>query len=198
MRDSNYLKINASKPDALVTFRDHLFTLLDDTFDSPFNSLVVLCIGSDRSTGDALGPLTGSFLKHLQPQAFICGTLDDPVHCINLREATQKIYQNYNSPMVIAIDASLGQPGSIGFIEMGCGPLYPGAGVNKKIKPVGDIFITGIVNVGGFLEQMVLQSTRLSIVFSLAEFISTGIYRTLNQYVKKADLPSLLTEPLKR
>ncbi|NMB44257.1 MAG: DUF1256 domain-containing protein, partial [Clostridiales bacterium] len=63
----------------------------------------------------------------------------------------------------------------IGYITLGEGPLLPGAGVNKKLPPVGDIFITGIVNFSGVLDNMLLQTTRLNIVMVLADFICNGI-----------------------
>lgn len=40
---------------------------------------------------------------------------------------------------------------------------------------VGDIFITGIVNVSGSFEQLLLQTTRLATIFHMAESISQGI-----------------------
>ena len=82
---------------------------------------------------------------------------------------------------MIAVDASLGKPGSVGLIEVGRGPLMPGAGVNKKLPPVGHIYLSGIVNLGGFMEQMVLQSTRLFHVFEIAMVIARGLQRALNQ-----------------
>ena len=58
---------------------------------------------------------------------------------------------------------------------MGNGPLYPGAAVQKELPPVGDIYITGIVNISGILEYLTLQTTRLSTVISLADTIAQGI-----------------------
>ena len=38
---------------------------------------IILCIGTDRSTGDALGPLIGTHLSRLNlPQLKVYGTLD--------------------------------------------------------------------------------------------------------------------------
>ena len=54
------------------------------------------------------------------------------------------------------------------------GALFPGAGVSKKIPPVGDISITGIVNIAGALEHLTLQTTRLSFVIALADQIAQG------------------------
>ena len=55
------------------------------------------------------------------------------------------------------------------------GPLRPGLGVRKKLPPVGDLYIAGVVNVGGFMEYMVLQNTRLGLVMKMAQVIASGI-----------------------
>ncbi len=141
---------------------------------------LILCIGSDRSTGDALGPLVGAYLSKLQlPRVLIWGTLAEPVHALNLDSYMQQIETNTDRPLTIAVDASLGKAGSIGNIEVGKGPLYPGAGVHKKLPPVGDIYLSGIVNLGGFMEQMVLQSTRLFHVMELSTVIAVSLQKTL-------------------
>lgn len=139
--------------------------------------LVIVAIGTDRSTGDALGPLTGSRLKELLGnQAFIYGTLEEPVHAGNLNEELEAIRMSLPNPLIIAIDACLGQAQSVGYITLAPGPLVPGAGVNKQLPAVGDLHLTGIVNVGGYMEYYVLQNTRLSLVNRMAEKIAACIY----------------------
>jgi putative sporulation protein YyaC len=143
---------------------------------------LVLCIGSDRSTGDALGPLVGESLAKLKlPRVMVWGTLADPVHALNLDSYLQQLKANENQPLTIAVDASLGKPGSIGTIEVGAGPLYPGAGVHKRLPPVGHVYLSGIVNLGGFMEQMVLQSTRLFHVMELSAVMAVSLQRALNE-----------------
>ncbi|WP_027308702.1 spore protease YyaC [Caloramator sp. ALD01] len=146
-------------------------------------NLVILCIGTDRSTGDCLGPLVGYKLNKLSlnKKVDIYGTLNNPVHAKNLDENINFIYNTIKNPFILAIDASLGKSENIGNINLIKGPVYPGAGVNKKLQPVGDISITGIVNSSGFMEYIVLQNTRLSIVMKMAEIITTSIYMSLKQ-----------------
>ncbi|MGB4008573.1 MAG: DUF1256 domain-containing protein, partial [Bacillota bacterium] len=45
--------------------------------------------------------------------------------------------------------------------------------------------ITGIVNVGGFMEYLVLQNTRLSLVIRMAEAIAGGIVNYLTSEDQK-------------
>ncbi|MDQ7092466.1 spore protease YyaC [Desulfosporosinus sp. PR] len=137
---------------------------------------VILCIGTDRSTGDALGPLIGTQLSRLKlPQLHVFGTLDEPVHATNLGETIRFIEESYYNPFVIAVDACLGRMDSVGCITLADGPLKPGAGVHKQLPEVGEAHLTGIVNVGGFMEFMVLQNTRLNLVYKMSENISSLI-----------------------
>ena len=142
--------------------------------------IVFLCIGSDRITGDCLGPYIGHLLHpHESPRIFVYGTLSYPVHALNLEKSSRLIGQLHPHALVIAIDASLGQKKHLGYVTIGNGALYPGAGVQKNLPPVGDIHITGIVNIAGMLEHLTLQTTRLSTVVALADVIAGGILKIL-------------------
>lgn len=157
-----------------------LETRLSDLFASARKRpTVILCIGTDRSTGDALGPLIGTQLLRLNlPQLHVCGTLDEPVHAQNLGDNIQFIQKSLVNPFIIAIDACLGRLDSVGCITLASGPLKPGAGVHKQLPEVGEAHITGIVNVGGFMEFMVLQNTRLNLVWRMSENISSLVTRS--------------------
>lgn len=69
-----------------------------------------LCIGSDRVTGDCLGPYIGHLLHpHETGHIFVYGTLSCPVHALNLEKTSSLITRLHPHALVIAIDASLGQ-----------------------------------------------------------------------------------------
>ena len=143
-----------------------LLTELYAKSDSNFEELVFLCIGSDRITGDSLGPLIGHRLakEHLN-RCCIYGTLANPVHALNLQETVESVKKEHQ-----------------GFVTVGQGSLEPGLGVKKKLPPVGDISITGIVNLSGAFEHFLLQTTRLSTVMELADAIVSGILVAHRQY----------------
>lgn len=152
---------------------------LDDTASAPpERAMLILCIGTDRSTGDALGPLVGQHLSAIMsPGLAVLGTLDHPVHASNLTQVLDQLDSRYRGWPVVAVDACLGQYGNVGTITIAPGALRPGAGVNKSLPPVGDIFITGTVNVGGMMEYLVLQNTRLSLVMRMAHTIAASIIK---------------------
>ncbi|PMB03643.1 spore protease YyaC [Fischerella thermalis CCMEE 5273] len=148
--------------------------------------LVCICVGTDRSTGDSLGPLVGTQLEKAAPPFLrVYGTLDEPVHAVNLESTLKKMRRELHHPLVIAVDACLGQLASVGWIQVGNGPLKPGAGVNKQLPEVGHVHITGIVNVAGFMEYFVLQNTRLSIVMKMAHIISNAIRRVAIRHAQQ-------------
>jgi len=66
-------------------------------------------------------------------------------------------------------------------ITVGRGSLRPGAGVNKSLPAVGDVYTTGVVNVAGFMEYFVLQNTRLGLVVKMAKIIAQGILRGISE-----------------
>lgn len=171
-------RFNYSDPDVVDRLTQRLFPYFSDV---PSNQQIVfVCIGTDRSTGDSLGPLIGTLLhKHHYSGLHLFGTLDEPVHAMNLQETIAEIERLYDSPFIVAIDACLGQISSVGCITVAEGPVKPGAGVQKELPPLGHMHITGIVNVGGFMEYFVLQNTRLSVVMRMSEIISRSIFRSL-------------------
>jgi putative sporulation protein YyaC len=140
-------------------------------------TIIFLCIGSDRATGDCLGPIIGyklsKYTRHYN--YLVYGTLEEPVHAKNLKDTVDMIYQAHGDAFIIAIDASLGKSDHIGYITLGEGSLKPGAGVDKELPEVGDIFITGIVNFSGVLDNLLLQTTRLNVVMSMADQICLAI-----------------------
>lgn len=142
---------------------------------------VCVCIGTDRSTGDALGPLVGSLLQKKETDLYsVYGTLDQPVHALNLPQTLQQIEEQHPQAALIAIDACLGKAQSVGQIQVGLGPIKPGAAVNKSLPEVGHVHVTGIVNLSGYMEFFILQNTRLQVVMAMAEVIASATHQALS------------------
>jgi len=132
----------------------------------------IVCVGTDRSTGDSLGPFIGSALLKRQeqgllpPNVTVYGTIHEPVHALNLADTVEMLYQDGRDSTIIAIDACLGRVKSVGYISIKRGPLQPGTGVNKELPNIGDYHIIGVVNVAGFMEHMVLQTPALALLYA--------------------------------
>lgn len=150
--------------------------------------ILVLCIGTDRSTGDSLGPLIGYKLKEQQVRRIqIMGTLDRPVHAMNLEQSMAVIRMRYPNHVIVAVDASIGSQDHVGCITLGKGALRPGLGVCKDLEAVGDIFITGIVGGYGSYDPLMLQSVRLAMVMKMADRICESVF-LVEQFLERRAL----------
>lgn len=164
---------------ALIKFKNSLYSLIKN---KSYKNILFLCIGTDKSTGDSLGPLVGYKLKNLPmpKNTIVLGTLENPVHAKNLCQNIKLIEKKFKNSLIIAIDASLGDAYNINYINIGEGSIKPGAGVKKNLPNIGDLYITGIVNTKNFMDISILQNTRLSTVMNMADIISTGIWHCVN------------------
>lgn len=138
---------------------------------------IVLCIGSDLAIGDSLGPIVGSMLKYKTQGlcSFLYGTLSAPVTAKEIKYMRSFLRETHRGRRIIAVDAAVGSEGDIGLIKVSDTPLFPGAGANKKLGSIGDISVMGIVAEKSVLNYGLLNTTRLNLVYSMAEIISDGL-----------------------
>lgn len=183
------VRVNHTHPDVVGIISRHIKACVLSEPDCANRQIVILCIGSDRSTGDCLGPYVGTILGNLEG-AVVLGTLDDPVHATNLSSVTAKMKSQYDNPIVIAVDACLGRLGSVGYISVDHEPCRPGEALNKGLPEVGNISIAGIVNVGGFMEHLVLSSTRMGLVYRMSEAIAVSIKQFVDDLKLRIEQPS--------
>lgn len=134
--------IHPEHPDASHLFQKQLLSMIQQ-YNRKDRPLAFVCIGTPTILGDCLGPLIGTILEAKVP-AKIYGTLDHPVHALNLKDTCSHIKKQHQKPFIIAIDAALGNTAQSGYILLKKGPLLPGKGVGKKLPPIGHIQITGV------------------------------------------------------
>ncbi|MCJ8014497.1 spore protease YyaC [Paenibacillus sp. KQZ6P-2] len=134
------------------------------------DQITFLCIGTDRSTGDALGPLTGSELcTYGFPH--VIGTMASPCDASSLEARITEIPDNH---IVIAIDACLGQPLSVGSYLVSDEPLFPAQSVGHALPAVGHYSVAAVVNVKGPKPYATLQMTSLYHVMTMAGQIASA------------------------
>ncbi|WP_371371455.1 spore protease YyaC [Sporomusa aerivorans] len=183
----NKLTVNLHDTDIREKMYDHLMMLLKRQEGVTLRPIVALCIGSDRYTGDSLGPLIGTYLEE-NTECHIYGTLEHPVHAGNFVETLNIINHRYHHPLIIAIDACLGKTHEIGNIEVWQGGLAAGIAVGNRLPTVGDISIIGVVNAQSQIGYLDLQSTPLSKVMKLSKAISEVLAEAINTIIVKAML----------
>jgi putative sporulation protein YyaC len=104
-------------------------------------SIVYVCVGSDAFIYDSLGPLVGTMLLERGIQNVI-GTLEDPMHAVNIYEKLALLKTMYKDHFVVAIDSCLClDSGKLNNIYIQNSPVCPGLGTGKRLPPVGDISI---------------------------------------------------------
>lgn len=149
--------------------------------------IIIMCIGSDRSTGDSLGPIIGyHLLDRAIENVYIYGDIFNPINATNLGCSINYIKEIHRNPYIIAIDACLGRAEHIGYVTLSSGPLKPGTGTENELPKVGDVHITGIVNTIQNGKHL-LHSTRLCTVITLAKVIENGLRWTF----RDTDAPRL-------
>ena len=151
------------------------------------DKIIFLCIGTDRITGDCLGPLVGSNLKELfinDPKIEVIGNIEEPIHLGNIKNEIKKIKKNSGENLIISIDSALARKNNIGEIYIQEKPLAIGKGLNKSSNiKVGNISIKGVVEQNYNCKKynfMALQNVPLGRVIKMVDEITLGIYRTIN------------------
>lgn len=133
---------------------------------------IIICIGTDKCIGDCLGPLVGSILKSKNFPLPVFGTLEFPIHALNIESNLKQIKKLYPTSFVIGIDACLGDKNTIGEIHIRDYPIHPGKGVGKKLPDVGNISIIGIVDSSENALTFANNGIRLHLVMEMAKKIS--------------------------
>ena len=188
INQTEVIYINSNSRLAVQDFSNGFYSTFSNIYQKN-RQIIILCIGTDRVTGDSLGPIVGYKLNQYQfinvGSFLVYGTLQSPVHAKNLSITIDMIYKKYDNPLIIAIDASLGSLHSIGHVTIGKGKITPGAGVNKKLPSIGDMFVTGIVSLSAGFDS--IQNARLGLVMQLADVIFYGMTRAFNKISTDSD-----------
>lgn len=151
------------------------------TTEKEYDEIVILCIGTDRFIADSVGPLTGTLLKNKKTLPIkVMGTLDEPVHAVNLKKHINELKP---TSFVIAVDACIGTEKMVGNICTRKGPLHPGKGVGKKLPAVGDMSVLGIIG-DETNEFFAMQNVRLNDIYNMSQIIAKSIIKA-SDLIKK-------------
>lgn len=161
---------------------------------------VIVCVGSDLSVGDSLGPVTGTKLKEKLKglNVYVYGTLAKPITAHEVKYTAQFIQNTHPGSTVIAIDAAVGTAGDIGLIKVANRALKPGSGANKRLAKVGDVSVMGIVAEKSLFNYSLFSSTRLNMVYKMAEIISEGVATFIVDALQGARLKATADAALKQ
>lgn len=161
--------------------------LLQDKNNKEYAELVFLCIGTDRMTGDAFGPLVGTKLQQLVEEKNIFniniyGTLNENICYTNVKEKINNINKIHKNACIIVIDAALSNEENIGKIFIQNGKTSLGKGLYKSKMEIGDISIKAVVGKSYKLSKYnfsTLQNISLNRVINLSDIVSKGIIQVI-------------------
>lgn len=144
---------------------------------------VIVCIGTDKCIGDCLGPLVGTFLKESFFPLPVYGTIESPIHALNIVKRIKEIKKLHPNASIIGIDACLGDTNSIGEIHTRDYPIHPGKGVGKSLPDVGTASIIGIIDSSDSSEFFTSRSIRLYLVMEMSKVISHGLIHAYHLFL---------------
>ena len=106
---------------------------------------VVLCIGTDTVSGDALGPIVGDLLTdRYNVNAYVYGRTERTVNGGNFGVYSKFIERMHPKSYVIAVDACVGNREDVGKIKVADG-VKAGGALAKNHGKVGNVGILGVV-----------------------------------------------------
>ena len=141
-----------------------------------------VCIGSDKVSGDMLGPLVGSSLRdEYRVLCPVYGAIGESVNGVNLPSYMEMLRERHADAAVIAVDAALGKADDVGTIRLKRGGIRAGGAMDKDFDRVGDVGIVGVV--AGQRAPKDVYAALLAVpydfVAALAERIAQIIYSVL-------------------
>lgn len=161
-------------------------TICDLTKNKMFSSIVFLCVGTDRITGDSFGPIIGHNLKKLFNSAknvAIIGDLENTVSYLNIENVINKICKDYSNPFIVSIDSALSKnKDNIGKIFIDKGGLVLGSSISREKYIIGDMHVKGVIArdlCNPKKNFYLMQNIRLNMVMKMAEIVSNGIYESI-------------------
>ena len=161
--------------------------ILDLTED--YSHIIILCIGTGKIVGDSIGPLIGKNIKFLENKYIkIYGDLDNTINFRNAKEIITEIYEQFEKPYIITIDAALGSKDNIGQIILNKGYIKIGKALEKNICFYSNINIKCVVglNTNSKVSNMLeLKNVEEKKVYDIVSIVSLGIKEVLENKVCK-------------
>lgn len=135
---------------------------------------VVICIGSDRVSGDMLGPLVGSALREeYKLPCPVYGWVGESVNGLNLEQYLDMVRARHKDCLVIAVDAALGKQEDVGKVRLKRGGIKAGGALERKGEKIGDLGVIGVV--AGERPPTEVYAALLAVPFSLVESLAARI-----------------------
>ncbi len=153
---------------------------------------VIVCIGTDKISGDALGPLVGDFLVEIYDiDAFVYGKSRSNVNGVNFSAYHAHIQSHHSDSMIIAIDSCLGIKADVGKIKVTASGVRAGGALGKNNQRIGDIGILAVVGEYGQDNFNILRNIDKIFVQDLAFSVAAKVHSLLQNIKENASFIEL-------
>ena len=167
--------------------REFYRILMNEKKKNNYKQIAILCIGTDKMTGDCFGPLVGTKLVKLLENCNIYnvniyGSLEKNINYTNILEELKRVKNENKNACIVVIDAALSTKENIGKIIIANKNVSLGEGLKKEKVEIGNIGIKAVVGKDCKMPKYnfkILQNISLNVVMSLADIVSNGIFETI-------------------
>lgn len=173
-KDRNAFHLSAQEPLGFLRLHDYIYECLIQEYDLTKRRILIFCVGSAHCTGDLLGPLVGMELEGT-PKVEVRGDLTRQMHAGVLQGEIERLQARADRPVVLAVDACLGEKSETGDIEVWKGGLRAGLAVGRALPEFGDITIVGTVGAADQPALRALQNAPLALVVQMAKCIGRAL-----------------------
>ena len=146
---------------------------------------VIICVGTDATIGDALGPMIGTKLKEANIDAYVYGSLSTPITAKEILSVKDFVKAAHPLSKTLVIDAAVGEDGDVGIVKISGEGIRPGLGADKNLPKMGDGSIIGIVSPRSKGHNYFMNYTRLAPIYKMAEIIAEGIIKYVRSVKEK-------------
>ena len=140
--------------------------------------LLFLCIGSEKISGDCIGPIVGTLLKEKYRIPYpVLGTEDNSVNGANIRAYRDNIKKYFPDYKIIAVDSAVGDDKDLWTLKIREGGVRAGGALNPSVEYYGEVGILAVVGSksGNVLDN--LLSAPYSKIVDCAERIAKTIVK---------------------
>lgn len=136
---------------------------------------VIVCVGTDATIGDTLGPLVGTKLMESKANCYVYGNLSATITAKEVPTIKKFLASVHPLAKILVVDAAVGIEDDVGKIKLYKDGIFPGLGADKNLPKLGDGSIIGIVSPRSKNNMVFMNFTRFSPIYKMAETISQGI-----------------------
>ena len=154
-----------------------------------FSEIVILCVGTIKIIGDAIGPIVGQKLIEVlkvkkNKRIIVCGNIYNTLNFNNAKNILRKIDEECENPFIITIDSALGNMDMVEKIFVNDGIISLGSSLGRSISYNSHINIKCVVGENKNDAEENFETLRNVNINSIINVSNTIVYG-INEVIKK-------------